>query len=95
MWASKDLRPRDRSTRQHRQPDKVGGGTPPVDRLIILPELEGRPAHVRRLWRKSDLSVHLAEEGWGWMQDDGEEEADVRLLKGGWSMPHPDDPDPD
>jgi hypothetical protein len=61
--------------------------------LITLPELEGHPAHERRLWRKSDLSVHLAEEGWGWMQDD-DEERDERSPKAGWSMPHPND-DPD
>jgi hypothetical protein len=88
MRASEDLRSRDRSARQRREPDEVDSGTTEVDRLISLPELEGHPAHERRPWRQSDLSVHLAEEGWGWLQD--EEEIDDCLLKGGWSMPRPD-----
>jgi hypothetical protein len=93
MWAPKDLRTRDRSASEHRQSDEVGGGTPQAGELITLPELEGHAPHERRLWRKSDLSVHLAEEGWGWMQDD--EETDDGMLKGGWAMPHPVDSDPD
>lgn len=88
MRASEGLRTRDTSAREHRQPDEVDSCTAEVDRLITLPELEGHPAHERRPWRKSDLSVHLAEEGWGWMQDD--EEVDNCLLKGGWSMPRPE-----
>jgi hypothetical protein len=92
MRTSKDLRARDRSTGQCQQSDEVGGGTPEAERLISLPELECHPAHERRLWRKSDLSVHLAQEGWGWLQDD--DESDDSLLRGGWSMPHPEDSAP-
>ena len=87
MWAPEELRTRDRSASERGQPDDLGGGAPEAGKLLTLPEIEDRPVNERRLWRKSDLSVHLAEEGWGWMQD----EDDGCLLKGGWSMPHAGD----
>ena len=64
-----------------------------VGRLITLPETEGHATSERRPWRTSDLAIHLAEEGWGWLQDD--DESDGCLMKGGWSMPHPSDTEPD